>query len=251
MPLSNIGNAEVRRRARPSRDAESRTRPRGDPAGLRTGVAASPTSPSRTGGPSRRSSTPASSRTWGSAPTGARTSCRWPTCASGEDLFLHGSVASRLVRALSAGTPVCVTVTVLDGIVLARSAFNTSMNYRSAMVMGETEAVTDERERLRVLAALLDRLVPGRSAARPRPEPRGAAPDARRPPPDRRLVGEGELRGRPATTPATSRSRCGRARSHSGSSPAPLSRPRAWPPTSPGPRPTRSRGPGPGRSGDR
>jgi hypothetical protein len=68
------------------------------------------------------------------------------------------------VRALGANATVCVTVTVLDGVVLARSAFNTSMNYRSVMVMGETDAVTDDAARARVFEALLDRLVPGRYA---------------------------------------------------------------------------------------
>jgi nitroimidazol reductase NimA-like FMN-containing flavoprotein (pyridoxamine 5'-phosphate oxidase superfamily) len=82
----------------------------------------------------------------------------------GTDLYLHGSVASRLVRALGSGARVCVTVTVLDGIVLARSAFNTSMNYRSVMVMGETETVFDPDDRARVFEALLERLVPGRYA---------------------------------------------------------------------------------------
>jgi len=89
----------------------------------------------------------------------------------GSDLFLHGSVASRLVRALGSGTRVCVTVTVLDGIVLARSAFNTSMNYRSVMVMGETEAVADPDARARVFESLLERLVPGRSARVRPPNP--------------------------------------------------------------------------------
>ncbi len=89
----------------------------------------------------------------------------------GTDLFLHGSVASRLVRAIGAGCRVCATVTVLDGIVLARSAFNTSMNYRSVMVMGETEAVTEPDDRSRVFEALLERLVPGRYAAVRAPNP--------------------------------------------------------------------------------
>ena len=80
------------------------------------------------------------------------------------DLLLHGSVASRLVRLLGAGSRVCVTVTLLDGIVLARSAFNTSMNYRSAIVIGETRAVVDPTERAAAFAALLDRIVPGRFA---------------------------------------------------------------------------------------
>ncbi len=87
------------------------------------------------------------------------------------DLFLHGSVASRLVRALGSGARVCVTVTILDGLVLARSAFNTSMNYRSVMVMGETETVTDPEARARVFESLLERLVPGRSDAVRAPNP--------------------------------------------------------------------------------
>jgi uncharacterized protein len=89
----------------------------------------------------------------------------------GGDLFLHGSVASRLVRTMASGARVCVTVTVLDGIVLARSAFNTSMNYRSVMVMGETEAVTASEARASVFEALLERLVPGRFADVRAPNP--------------------------------------------------------------------------------
>jgi nitroimidazol reductase NimA-like FMN-containing flavoprotein (pyridoxamine 5'-phosphate oxidase superfamily) len=88
-----------------------------------------------------------------------------------DDLFLHGSVASRLVRALGAGARVCATVTILDGIVLARSAFNTSMNYRSVMVMGETETITDADARARVFEALLERLVAGRYGAVRGPSP--------------------------------------------------------------------------------
>jgi nitroimidazol reductase NimA-like FMN-containing flavoprotein (pyridoxamine 5'-phosphate oxidase superfamily) len=89
----------------------------------------------------------------------------------GSDLFLHGSVASRLVRTMGSGARVCVTVTVLDGIVLARSAFNTSMNYRSVMVMGETDTITDPETRVRVFEALLERLVPGRYPAVRAPSP--------------------------------------------------------------------------------
>jgi uncharacterized protein len=89
----------------------------------------------------------------------------------GSDLFLHGSVASRLVRALGSGARVCVTVTILDGVVLARSAFNTSMNYRCAMVMGETETVADPEARATVFEALLERLVPGRSGSVRAPNP--------------------------------------------------------------------------------
>ena len=81
----------------------------------------------------------------------------------GGALYLHGSAASRLLRALVAGAPVCVTVTLLDGIVLARSAFHHSMNYRSVVILGSPVAVTDAAERERALAALVDHAVPGRS----------------------------------------------------------------------------------------
>jgi hypothetical protein len=82
----------------------------------------------------------------------------------GEALYLHGSAASRLLRALSDGAAVCVTVTLLDGIVLARSAFHHSMNYRSVVVVGRAVPVTDGAERDRALAAMVDHAVPGRSA---------------------------------------------------------------------------------------
>ncbi len=81
----------------------------------------------------------------------------------GGDLYLHGSAASRLLRALSTGPPVCVTVTLIDGLVLARSAFHHSMNYRSVVVLGRAVAVTDAAERERALAAMVDHAVPGRS----------------------------------------------------------------------------------------
>lgn len=81
----------------------------------------------------------------------------------GRRLYLHGSRASRLLRTLAGGAPVCVTVTILDGLVLARSAFHHSMNYRSVVVLGRAEAVTDAGERAQALSALVDHAVPGRS----------------------------------------------------------------------------------------
>jgi hypothetical protein len=80
----------------------------------------------------------------------------------GDDLFLHGSAASRLLRTLASGAPVCVTVTLLDGLVVARSAFHHSMNYRSAVVLGRGEEVRDEGERLAALRAIVERHFPGR-----------------------------------------------------------------------------------------
>jgi nitroimidazol reductase NimA-like FMN-containing flavoprotein (pyridoxamine 5'-phosphate oxidase superfamily) len=82
----------------------------------------------------------------------------------GRDLLLHGSVASRLMKHLASGAPCCVTVTHLDGLVLARSAFHSSMNYRSVMAFGSATAVADEAEKIRGLDALTDHLLPGRRA---------------------------------------------------------------------------------------
>jgi len=77
-----------------------------------------------------------------------------------DDLLVHGSTASRAVRALAAGKPVCVTATVLDGIVVARSQFESSMQYRCAMVFGSFE-VLHGRAKARGLAVLAQRLLPG------------------------------------------------------------------------------------------
>lgn len=90
----------------------------------------------------------------------------------GDELYVHGSSASRAIRALGEGIPACVTVTLLDGIVLARSVFEHSVNYRSVVVLGTATAVTDVREKRAALEALTERLLPGRWAdARP-PTPR-------------------------------------------------------------------------------
>ena len=80
----------------------------------------------------------------------------------GNRLLLPGSRASRLMRHLAAGAEVAVAVTLLDGLVLARSAFHHSMNYRSVVVLGRTSEVRDEPEKRRALDVLLERLVPGR-----------------------------------------------------------------------------------------
>ena len=77
-------------------------------------------------------------------------------------LYLHGSAASRTLRTVGGGIPVCVTVTLVDGVVLARSAFHHSMNYRSVVVLGTAEAVTDRAEQLAALEAISEHIVPGR-----------------------------------------------------------------------------------------
>jgi uncharacterized protein len=82
----------------------------------------------------------------------------------GEQLYLHGSAASRMLRTLREGLPVAVTVTLLDGLVLARSAFHHSMNYRSVVVLGTATHVLDRDEKLAALEAFTEKLLPGRWA---------------------------------------------------------------------------------------
>ena len=81
----------------------------------------------------------------------------------GDTLYFHGSAASRMLRSLREGVDACVTVTLLDGLVLARSAFHHSMNYRSVVVLGKGREVTDRAEKLRALEAIVDHVVLGRS----------------------------------------------------------------------------------------
>jgi nitroimidazol reductase NimA-like FMN-containing flavoprotein (pyridoxamine 5'-phosphate oxidase superfamily) len=81
-----------------------------------------------------------------------------------DTLYIHGSSASRMLRSLDKGIPVCVTVTLLDGLVLARSIFNHSMNYRSVVVLGTAVAVTDPAEKLAALNLLSEHIIPGRWA---------------------------------------------------------------------------------------
>jgi uncharacterized protein len=82
----------------------------------------------------------------------------------GDRLYWHGSSASRMLRAQSAGLPVCLTVAHLDGLVLARSGFHHSLNYRSVMAFGTAHKVDDPAEKVAALDAFVDRLYPGRRA---------------------------------------------------------------------------------------
>jgi nitroimidazol reductase NimA-like FMN-containing flavoprotein (pyridoxamine 5'-phosphate oxidase superfamily) len=82
----------------------------------------------------------------------------------GTQLLIHGSVASRLVKNLASGLRCCVTVTHFDGLVYARSTFNSSMNYRSVMVFGVAKPIIDEDEKRRSVQTLVDHLMPGRRA---------------------------------------------------------------------------------------
>jgi uncharacterized protein len=81
---------------------------------------------------------------------------------AGEVLFIHGSAASRMLHSLAEGIPVCVTVTLLDGLVLARSVFHHSMNYRSVVILGTARLVVDREEKLRALRAIAEQIVSGR-----------------------------------------------------------------------------------------
>ncbi|HEY6370215.1 MAG TPA: pyridoxamine 5'-phosphate oxidase family protein [Candidatus Sulfotelmatobacter sp.] len=82
----------------------------------------------------------------------------------GASLYIHGSAASRMLRQLKDGVPVCITVTLLEGLVLARSIFNHSMNYRSVVVLGRATLVDDPDEKLEALRILSEHILPGRWA---------------------------------------------------------------------------------------
>jgi nitroimidazol reductase NimA-like FMN-containing flavoprotein (pyridoxamine 5'-phosphate oxidase superfamily) len=82
----------------------------------------------------------------------------------GEHLYIHGSNGGRLLKLLSQDVQACVTITHLDGLVLARAAFNHSMNYRSAMIYGQFERVDDEAAKRVSMAAFMDKIAPGRQA---------------------------------------------------------------------------------------
>ncbi len=80
----------------------------------------------------------------------------------GESVLIHGSTASRMIRALKAGAPACLTVSLIDGLVLARSGMHHSANYRSVMILGSATAVTGRAEKTRALRYFIERLTPGR-----------------------------------------------------------------------------------------
>jgi uncharacterized protein len=80
----------------------------------------------------------------------------------GDAIYFHGSAASRMLRGAATGIPVCITVTLTDGLVLARSVFNHSINYRSVVALGKAELVSDPAEKLKALHAFTNRIIPGR-----------------------------------------------------------------------------------------
>jgi nitroimidazol reductase NimA-like FMN-containing flavoprotein (pyridoxamine 5'-phosphate oxidase superfamily) len=80
----------------------------------------------------------------------------------GQNVYFHGSSASRTVRALAAGAQMCLTVTLLDGLVLARSAVHHSVNYRSVVVLGQATPIVEPNEKMAAIEAFTERLIPGR-----------------------------------------------------------------------------------------
>jgi len=80
----------------------------------------------------------------------------------GDNLYIHGSAASRMLRQMKDGVAVCITVTLLDGLVLARSLFNHSMNYRSVVILGKATLVDDPQEKVSALRVLSEHILPGR-----------------------------------------------------------------------------------------
>ncbi len=80
----------------------------------------------------------------------------------GNQIYIHGSAASRMLRSLAQGVAVCVTVTLIDGFVLARSAFRHSMNYRSVVILGTARLVTEPGEKMEALRCFTNHVVPGR-----------------------------------------------------------------------------------------
>jgi len=81
----------------------------------------------------------------------------------GDELFIHGSAASRMIEHGVSSAPLCITVTLVDGVVLARSAFHHSLNYRSVVILGQARAVSDQGQKLVALTALVNRFSPGRA----------------------------------------------------------------------------------------
>ena len=90
----------------------------------------------------------------------------------GASLYIHGSAASRMLRQMKDGVPVCIAVTLLEGLVLARSIFNHSMNYRSVVVLGKATLVDDPEEKLAALRILSEHILPGRWADSRQPNER-------------------------------------------------------------------------------
>ena len=80
----------------------------------------------------------------------------------GETLYIHGSAASRMIRALETGAPACIEVTMTDGLVLARSGYHSSVNYRTVIIYGAARKIADDAEKLATLKVFMEKVAPGR-----------------------------------------------------------------------------------------
>ena len=138
----------------------------------------------------------------------------------GDTLYVHGSNASRTLRSTKGGAPVAAEVTLIDGLVLARSAFHHSMNYRSVVVYGRAREVTDPPEKFEAQRALVEHVVRGPlGGGAPAERSRAQSDDDPRDP-DRRGIGEGAHRSTEGRGGGPGAARCGPASSRSRRSPA-------------------------------
>lgn len=92
----------------------------------------------------------------------------------GDYVYLHGSPNNQLIRTLEAGAPACVTVTLVDSIVAGRAGFGMSMDYRSVVIFGQAEKITDYDEKVRLVAALIEDILPGHIVRPPKKQEVGA-----------------------------------------------------------------------------
>ena len=90
-------------------------------------------------------------------------------------VYIHGAASNRMLRAAAAGTEICLTATLIDGLVMARSAFHHSVNYRSAVIFGVATEVTDPERKLAAMRALVEHIAPGRWEASRQPNPKELA----------------------------------------------------------------------------
>ena len=177
------------------RAVSPRARTPAEPPPSACGCGASANAAATTARRSTRSSTRRWSRTSGSSTSDGQPFVIPTLHARGGDVvYCHGSTASRTLRALRTGAPACLTVSLIDGLVLARSAMHHSANYRSAMLLGTARAVDAHAEKLAALEAIVEHIVPGRWARRAPADRERAEGDGGARAPDRRGLGEGPQR---------------------------------------------------------
>ncbi len=128
---------------------------------------------------------------------------------AGGVVYCHGSLGSRTIKALSAGAPACLTVSLIDGLVLARSAMHHSANYRSVVLLGQARVLSEPGEKRAALEAVVEHIVPGRWRGGARADRQRAGGHRGRVVPDRGGLGEDPHAAARSTTSPTSSCRCG------------------------------------------